>query len=106
MNAHTFGTDGWPHTDTDRTGEQTAILYLNDEWKPEFCGETVIFNQHGDILVSVLPKPNRILAFPANLLHAPRPLSKEYAGLRVVLVVKMALADAQIEANKTELLAP
>jgi len=89
LNAHTYGTDGWPHTDTDRNDELTAILYLNMDWKPEWCGETVVFNANGDIAASVLPHANRIMTFPSNALHAPRPLSKSFEDLRKVLVVKM-----------------
>lgn len=90
LNAHTYGTDGWQHTDTDRKGELTGVLYLTDEWKIEWVGETVIFDEHGDIEKAVLPKRNRLLTFPSDRLHAPRPLSKEFEGLRVVLVVKLA----------------
>jgi SM-20-related protein len=91
LNAHTYGTDGWPHTDTERELETTAVLYLNPGWKPEWGGETVIFDGQGGISHASLPKPNRILTFPSNLLHAPRPLSRTFAALRVVLVVKLAL---------------
>jgi SM-20-related protein len=93
LNAHTFGTDGWPHTDTDRCDELTTVLYLTQEWKPEWCGETVIFDGRGDIEAAVIPKPNRLLAFPSDRLHSPRPLSKVFEGLRIVLVVKMGPVD-------------
>jgi SM-20-related protein len=89
LNAHTFGTDGWPHTDTDRNGELTTILFLNSEWRPEWAGETVIFDEKGDILKAVLPQANRLLTFPSHMLHAPRPLSRACTLLRVVLVVKI-----------------
>lgn len=89
LNGHTYGTDGWPHTDTDRTDELTAILYLNPEWRGEWGGETVVFNEHGDIAGSVLPRANRLMTFPSNLLHAPRPLARACGALRVVLVVKL-----------------
>lgn len=88
LNAHTYGTDGWPHTDADRPGEVTVVTYLNAEWKPEWGGETVVFNEQGDISAAVLPRVNRLLAFPSDRLHAPRPLSKAFEGLRVVLVAK------------------
>jgi len=89
LNAHTYGTDGWPHTDTDRGEELTAVLYLNPQWRPEWCGETVVFDSKGDISAAVLPRANRLLTFPSDRLHAPRPLSKAFEGLRVVLVVKL-----------------
>jgi SM-20-related protein len=93
MNAHTFGTDGSPHTDSDRDNELTTILYMNPEWKPQFGGETVVFDAAGDIETSVMPRPNRLITFPSNRLHAPRPLSKLYPGLRVVLVCKLGAAE-------------
>ena len=93
MNAHTFGSDGWPHKDTDRGDELTGVLYLAREWRPEWCGETAVFDDKGtDIEAAVLPRPNRLLVFPSDRLHAPRPLSRAYPGLRVVLVVKIAPA--------------
>jgi hypothetical protein len=90
LNAHTFGTDGHPHTDTDRGEEMTYVLFLNRIWKPEWAGETVVFDERGEISLSVLPANNRIVAFPSDLLHAPRPLSRGFLGLRVVLVAKLA----------------
>lgn len=90
LNAHTYGTDGWPHTDTDRAEELTAVLYLNPEWKPEWGGETVIFNEAEDIEAAIVPRANRLLTFPSNRLHAPRPLSKAFTGMRAVLVIKFA----------------
>ena len=89
LNAHTFGTDGWPHTDTDREEELTTVLSLTSQWKPEWCAATVVFARKKDIEAAVLPRPNRLLAFPSDRLHCPRPLSKAFEGLRVVLVVKL-----------------
>jgi hypothetical protein len=89
LNAHTYGTEGSPHTDTVREGELTAVLYLTETWRAEWCGETVLFNAAGDIERAVLPRANRLFVFPSDQLHAPRPLSKSFAGLRIVLVVKV-----------------
>jgi SM-20-related protein len=95
LNAHTYGTDGWPHTDTDRGEEITTVLYLAPPWQPAWCGETVVFDANGDIEAAVLPRPNRLLSFPSNRLHSPRPLSKAFEGLRVVLVVKLGAPDGR-----------
>lgn len=88
LNAHTYGTDGSPHTDTDRADELTLVLFLNNGWQPAFGGETVVFDEKGDIEKAVVPKANRLLSFPSDRLHAPRPLSKLFTGLRMVLVAK------------------
>lgn len=93
LNAHTFGTDGFPHTDTTRSGEASIILYLTPEWKPEWCGETVVFDASGNIVAAAMPKLNRLFSFPSNALHSPRPLAKEFTGLRVVCVAKFAPPD-------------
>ncbi|TFH67147.1 2OG-Fe(II) oxygenase [Gammaproteobacteria bacterium LSUCC0057] len=91
FNAYTYGTDGWPHTDTEREGEQTAVLYLTDRWQPAWAGETVVFDDAGDVALAALPRRNRIITFPSNALHAPRPLARAFTGLRVVLVVKLGM---------------
>ena len=91
FNAYTYGTDGWPHTDTERKNEQTAVLYLTDKWEPAWAGETVVFDDKGDVALAALPRRNRMLTFPSNALHAPRPLARAFTGLRVVLVVKLGL---------------
>lgn len=92
FNAHTFGTDGSPHTDAERDNEVTLVLFMNQIWRAEYGGETVIFDAAGEIERSVMPKPNRLLTFPSNRLHGPRPLSKLFLGLRVVFVAKLGAA--------------
>lgn len=100
LNAHTFGTDGWPHTDTDRRGERTVLLYLNDKWQSAWGGETAIFDARGDVSDAVLPRRNRLLVFPSDALHAPRPLTRAFNGLRVVLVVKIGFGPDEKSPGK------
>lgn len=88
---HTFGTDNAPRADTERVGEMTFVLHLTRQWKPEFGGETVVFDAAGDIEKAVLPRENRLLSFPSERVHAPRPLSKLFGGLRVVLIARFGL---------------
>lgn len=95
LNGHTFGTDGSPHTDTHRPDELTMVLFLNPGWKLEYGGETVVFDAAGEIEHAVIPRENRLLTFPSNRLHAPRPLSKLFLGLRMVLVAKFGAAERE-----------
>jgi Rps23 Pro-64 3,4-dihydroxylase Tpa1-like proline 4-hydroxylase len=88
LNGHTYGTDGSTHTDTERPGEITIVLYLTQDWKADFGGETVVLDDAGNIAHAVMPKPNRLMTFPSHHVHGPRPLSKIYGGLRTVLVAK------------------
>ncbi len=99
MNAYTFGTDGWPHTDTDRPGEWTALLYLTQGWEPPWGGETAMFDENGDVEQAVLPARNRLVVFPSDQLHAPRPLARAFNGLRVVLVVRVAFNSSEKSAQ-------
>ena len=96
INGYTFGTEGYAHTDeiwfsenlgTDSLGE-TVLIYLNEKWDIDWAGETVIFDQNLEIEKSVLPKYGRVLIFDSNKLHAARPVSRAFTGLRSVLVFK------------------
>jgi SM-20-related protein len=94
LNAHTFGTDGSPHTDSEIEGELTLVHFLNSGWRAEYGGETAVFDAAGEeIERAVLPRPNRLVSFPSHRLHAPRPLSKLFPGLRVVMVTKLGVSD-------------
>jgi hypothetical protein len=96
INAYTFGTDGYAHTDeiwisknfgTDALSE-TIIVYLNEQWDIDWAGETVVFDQSLEIEKSVLPKYGRVFVFDSNKLHAARPVSRACTDLRSVLVFK------------------
>jgi hypothetical protein len=95
VNAYTFGTEGAMHTDSNREGEYTVMLYLNREWQMNWAGETVILDKDGtDIQQAVVPRFRRIVKFPCNRLHAARPISKTCNELREVLVYKVRLDSA------------
>jgi hypothetical protein len=95
LNSHTFGTDGSPHTDSERDDELTLVLFINTSWRAEYGGETVVFDAAGEIDKAVMPRANRLMTFPSNRVHAPRPLSKLFLGLRVVLVAKLGAAEGK-----------
>lgn len=87
-NQHTYGVEGYPHTDSSRSGEVTALIYLNKIWKPEWGGETVLFD--GDeITQSVLPKYGRVLMFNSEQLHCARSVSRICPKSRTTLIFKV-----------------
>jgi 2OG-Fe(II) oxygenase superfamily len=88
LNGYTYGTDGYFHSDSDREDEHTAIIFMNDEWEPDWAGETVFLDETGDITRSVLPKRNRGILFPAHLCHAGRGVSRKCVELRQTLIFK------------------
>ena len=71
------------------------MLFVNANWRAEYGGETVVFDEAGEIANAVMPRANRLVTFPSNRLHAPRPLSKLFLGLRVVLVAKLGAAEGK-----------
>lgn len=91
INGYTHGNDGYPHVEvpTPRAREQRSILiYCCARWEPAWGGETVFFDDEGDISVSILPKPGRVLVFRGDVLHVARAPSRYCPVDRRVLVFK------------------
>jgi SM-20-related protein len=85
-NGYTYGTDGYFHTDSDREGDLTVIIYICDEWMLDWAGETVCTD--GKTYWSYIPRPNRVLILPSNMKHAARAVSRKCTGLRTTLMYK------------------
>jgi hypothetical protein len=95
-NAHTFGIEGFPHTDTmDSTqiNNYTAVVYINPVWKKEWAGELVLFDNDGDTIFAVLPKPGRTAIFPGEMRHAARAVSRICPAIRVSLAFKTRIPE-------------
>ena len=88
-NAHTFGVEGYPHTDSDREHDKTIVVYMNKGWKREWGGETVLYNGD-DIEHAELPKFNKGLIFNGNQFHTARSVSRICPELRRTLMFKFA----------------
>lgn len=87
-NAYTFGTEGYPHVDSYSDSDMTIIVYLNENWKTEWFGETVFFDHNDEIIHAVLPKFGRCVVFPSGMLHAGRSVSRLCPVARTVFVMK------------------
>jgi SM-20-related protein len=91
VNGYTYGTDGYPHHEVPplRAREQRSILiYCCPRWEPAWGGETVFFDEEGDISAAILPKPGRVLVFRGDVLHVARAPSRFCPIERRVLVFK------------------
>lgn len=88
-NAHTFGVEGYPHTDSRREADRTVVMYLNHEWKREWGGETLIYGREG-IAHAELPRFNSGLLFPSNAWHTARGVTRICPELRLTLMFKFA----------------
>jgi hypothetical protein len=85
-NGYTYGTDGYFHTDSDRDGDLTVIIYICDEWPMDWAGETVCTD--GKTYWSYLPRANRVVILPSNMQHAARAVSRKCTELRTTLMYK------------------
>lgn len=91
-NRHTFGTEGFIHTDTERTQDQTCVVYLNEDWNPDWGGETNFYNaDKTEIIKSVLPMFGRTAVFPGNVPHCARGLTKICPKVRTTLMFKVSI---------------
>ena len=103
INGYTYGTDAYAHQDktagitsvNDGHSAESILVYLNNYWHMDWAGETVIFDDQGDIEKSVLPKPGRVLMFNSLKLHCARPVARACPELRSVLVLKVISAELE-----------
>jgi hypothetical protein len=73
----------FPHTH----GSSTILnYYINPEWKNEYYGETIFYNNTlTDSISSVLFKPNRAILFDGSIPHSIRPASHIAPSYRFTL---------------------
>jgi hypothetical protein len=96
-NAHTYGVEGYPHTDivdASQVDNYTAVVYLNPVWKKEWAGELVLFNAAGDTLCGILPKAGRAALIPGDIVHAARGVSRQCPAVRICVAFKSRLPTA------------
>jgi hypothetical protein len=108
LNGITHGLEAFAHTDSVKDGNTTVILYLCEDWNLHWGGETVFFDQefvknnpahevfyNANIIKSILPKYNRVVLFDSHIMHAVRPISKSFKGLRKTLMFKLKNISVQ-----------
>lgn len=92
LSANAFGTEGQPHHDLvnafARSRHHTALVYCNPEWKVNWGGETLVFDEHHEIVAAVTPKPGRIVTIDGDPLHVGRSVTRICPTDRRVLVFK------------------
>jgi SM-20-related protein len=91
-NGHTYGLGGKPHLDDNKPGTFTLLYYPNPEWKAGWDGETVFYDQAGEIALSVTPRPNRAVFFDSRIPHSGRAPGRHCTALRVTVAWKLEVA--------------
>jgi len=103
-NAHTFGVEGYPHTDSRRDSDETIVVYLNPEWRREWGGETMVYDSFNPskIVHAELPQFNRALRFFGDQTHTARSVSRICPTLRMTLMFKFAPKNVDPTRNKIQ----
>lgn len=88
-NSHTFGVEGYPHTDSRRDADKTIVIYMTKHWQRDWGGETTIYD--GDKIVHAeLPKYNSGIIFHGDQWHSARAVTRICPAQRITLMFKYA----------------
>ncbi len=67
----------------------TALLFVAREWKREWDGETIFFNDDGDAVHAVSPRPGRLVLFRSAIEHRAGAPSRLCNRTRLTLALKL-----------------
>lgn len=95
-NGHTYGLGGGIHVDDARPGSYTLLYYPMAEWREEWEGETVFYDEDGEVALSVRPRPNRAVLFDSRIRHAGRAPGRAFPGLRVTVAYKLEAMEPEV----------
>ena len=93
-NGHTYGMGGSLHRDDGRPGAYTLLYYPNPEWQEEWDGQTLFYDEAGEIALSVRIRPNRAVYFDSRVWHRGTAPSRLCTGLRVSVAYKLEMKSA------------
>lgn len=93
-NAHTYGVEGYIHTDSlDEENYFTTIYYAHPVWRTNWSGEILFYGpDRAEIIKAVYPRPGRLISFRGSIPHSAHAPSRDCPELRVSIVVKTQLA--------------
>ena len=89
INGHTYGVEGYPHTDSLRHTDHTMVIYMTPDWKRFWGGETMIYQQN-KVIHAELPMYNNGLIFPSHEVHSARQTTRACPALRITLMFKFS----------------
>jgi len=88
-NTHTYGVEGYPHTDSRRAADHTVVIYMTPNWQRNWGGETLIY-EGNRILHAELPEYNKAIVFPGRAEHCARSVTRICPAQRITLMFKFA----------------
>lgn len=101
-NTHTFGVEGYPHTDSKRQHDRTLVVYMTPHWQRDWGGETVVYDGY-NIAHAELPRYNHGLIFNGNQWHQARSVTRICPAQRTTLMFKYAPRDVDVHRDRIQL---
>tara|TARA_R110000824_G_scaffold218908_3_gene405685 strand:+ start:2746 stop:3312 length:567 start_codon:yes stop_codon:yes gene_type:complete len=99
FNAYKFGNEMEIHTDkiTKKGFNRTIIMYLTEDWLPQWHGETVLYDEKKEhIRSAIVPYPNSVLIFDGRIPHTSVPISKFCLENRIILVFQCEIQKIDV----------
>lgn len=85
VNTSTASQVNFPHT---HHNEWSLVYYINTDWKPEWAGETLFYNEDlTEIEYASIYKPNRAILFDGGIAHSIRAQSNIAPEYRLSLAM-------------------
>ena len=85
INSSTASQVNFPHT---HPNEMSLLYYINLDWKPEWAGETLFYNEaESEIEFASIYKPNRLMLFEGEIPHSLRCQSFQAPEYRLSLAM-------------------
>jgi hypothetical protein len=81
------------HAHYDNDAGVTALYFANWQWEENWQGETIFYDREGEACHAVAPRPGRLVAFPANVLHRGGVPAKTCFQPRLTVAFKFAVAE-------------
>jgi hypothetical protein len=100
-NAHTYGVEGYPHTDSRRKDDTTVVVYMNRSWKREWGGETMVYSGNR-IEHAELPEFNRGVLFNGNKWHCARGVTRICPEQRQTIMFKAAKSNVDVDRDNLQ----
>jgi hypothetical protein len=92
-----YGDMQGPHTDP--PGGITALYYANPEWKENWLGETIFYDEDREPVHALAPRPGRLALFHSDILHRAGVPSRECFEPRISVAFTFVPVSARNRAG-------
>jgi Rps23 Pro-64 3,4-dihydroxylase Tpa1-like proline 4-hydroxylase len=92
VNSTQYGDSGFVHRDGKNgfSNTVTCLIYLNEDWTPDYFGETIFYDDNQDAVAISSLKYKRLVMFDGKIQHAFRAPSRICNQKRLIMVAKYA----------------